>query len=209
MAPLKGVDASTDYHESGIIGEKMRELISSDQIQKRVTELAEEINEDFAPVELLVMVIILRGGSFFGTDLAKKLRMPVRLDYVRVTSYAGKESTGVVSLVSDIKTDVRGRPVLVVDDIVDTGFTMEWILRYLELKQPGVTRVAALLDKPARREFDVHIDYLGFTVPNVFVAGYGLDGLEDTMANIPRIVAVEETDQDVTIPPRRARLPVL
>lgn len=195
--------------EHGQQGRDMRELISSHQIQQRVAELAEEINEDFAPVDLLVMVIILRGGSFFGTDLAKRLSMPVRLDYVRVTSYAGTESTGVVSLVSDIKTDVRGRPVLVVDDIVDTGFTMEWILRYLELKQPGVTRVAALLDKPARREFDVHIDYLGFTVPNVFVAGYGLDGLEDTMANIPRIVAVEETDQDVTIPPRRARLPIL
>lgn len=187
----------------------MRELISEEQVQSRVAELAAEINEDFREVDLLFMVIILRGGSFFGTDLAKRLRMPVRLDYVRVTTYSGTQSTGVVSLVSDIKTDIRGKPVLVVDDIVDTGFTMEWILRYLELKQPGVVRVAALLDKPARREFDVHIDYLGFTVPNVFVAGYGLDGLDDTMANIPRIVAVEETEEEVTIPPRRARLPVL
>lgn len=187
----------------------VRELIPEEQIQRRVAELAEEINEDFKEVDLLFMVVILRGGCFFGTDLAKRLRMPVRLDYVRVTTYSGTHSTGVVSLVSDIKTDIRGKPVLVVDDIVDTGFTMEWILRYLELKQPGVLRVAALLDKPARREFDVHIDYLGFTVPNVFVAGYGLDGLDDTMANIPRIVAVEDTDEEVSIPPRRARLPVL
>jgi hypoxanthine phosphoribosyltransferase len=187
----------------------VKDLISADQVQARVAELAEEINADFAEVDLLYLVIILRGGCFFGVDLAKRLRMPVRLDYVRVTTYSGTQSTGVVSLVSDIMTDVRGKPVLVVDDIVDTGFTMEWILRYLELKHAGVLRVAALLDKPARREFDVHIDYLGFTVPNVFVAGYGLDGLDDTMANLPKIIAVEDTDEEAAIPPRRARLPVL
>lgn len=187
----------------------MRDLIAAEQIQQRVAEIADEINEDFADVDLLLLIIILRGGSFFGTDLAKRLRMPVRLDYIRVTTYSGTESTGVVSLVSDVKTDLRGRPVLVIDDIVDTGFTMQWILNYLELKKPGVVRVAALLDKPARREFDVHIDYLGFVVPNVFVAGYGLDGLDDTMANLPRVVAVEDTDDEVRIPPRRARLPIL
>jgi hypoxanthine phosphoribosyltransferase len=186
----------------------MRDLISADRIQSRVEELADEINQDFEGVELLYMIVILRGGCFFGTDLAKRLNMPVRLDYIRVTTYSGTQSTGVVSLVSDIKTDVRDRPVLVVDDIVDTGFTMQWILRYLELKRPGVVRVAALLDKPARREFDVHIDYVGFTVPNVFVAGYGLDGLDDTMANLPRVVAVHDTDEEVTIPPRRTHLPV-
>ena len=185
----------------------MKDLISAGQVQERVAQLADEINEDFGHVDLLFMIVILRGGCFFGTDLAKRLRMPVRLDYIRVTTYSGTESTGVVSLVSDIKTDVRGRHVLVVDDIVDTGFTMQWILSYLELKRPGLVRVAALLDKPARREFDVKIDYLGFTVPNVFVAGYGLDGLDDTMANLPRIVSVEETQEEVTVPPRRARLP--
>jgi hypoxanthine phosphoribosyltransferase len=186
----------------------VRELVSAERIQQRVDEMAEEINGDFAGVDLLLMIIILRGGSFFGTDLAKRLRMPVRLDYIRVTSYSGDKSSGVVSLVSDVKTDIRGRPVLLVDDIVDTGFTMEWILKYLELKKPGLVRVAALLDKPARREFDVHIDYVGFMVPNVFVAGYGLDGLDDTMANLPRVVAVEPTDEAVSVPPRRARLPL-
>jgi hypoxanthine phosphoribosyltransferase len=172
-------------------------------VQSRIEELADEINQDFGEVDLLFMIVILRGGCFFGTDLAKRLRMPVRLDYIRVTTYSGTRSTGVVSLVSDIKADIRGQPVLVVDDIVDTGFTMEWILRYLELKRPGVVRVAALLDKPERREYDVPIDYLGFRVPNVFVAGYGLDGLDDTMANIPRIVAVEDTDEDVVVPTGR------
>ncbi len=186
----------------------MRELISEKQIQQRVAELAEEINADFHQVELLYLIVILRGGAFFGVDLAKRLRMPVRLDYVRVTTYSGTKSTGVVSMVSDIMTDIRDKPVLVLDDIIDSGFTMEWILRYLQLKQPGLVRVAALLDKPARREFDVHIDYLGFIVPNVFVAGYGLDGLDDTMANIPRVIAVEKTDEEVTIPPRRTRLPM-
>ena len=187
----------------------MRDLISAEQIQARVDELAEEINADFQDVDLLFMIVILRGGCFFGTDLAKRLHMPVRLDYIRVTTYSGSESTGVVSMISDIKTDIRGKRILVVDDIVDSGFTMQWILRYLELKHPSVVRVAALLDKPTRREFDVHIDYVGFTVPNVFVAGYGLDGLDDTMANLPRVVAVHDTDEKVTVPPRRARLPVL
>lgn len=187
----------------------MKELISEDQIQDRIVSLSDEINEDFQDVDLLFMIVVLRGGCFFAIDLAKRLKMPVRLDYVRVTTYSGSQSSGVVSLVSDIKTDVRGRPVLVVDDIIDTGFTMQWILQYLKLKQPGATRVAALLDKPARREFDVPIHYLGFTVPNVFVAGYGLDGLDDTMANIPRILAVHDTDEEVSIPPRRAHLPAL
>jgi hypoxanthine phosphoribosyltransferase len=198
------------YDEAGFTqgGATVRELISAGRIQRRLDELAEEINEDFGGVDLLIMIIILRGGSFFGTDLAKRLSMPVRLDYIRVTSYSGDQSTGVVSMVSDVKTDIRGKPILVVDDIVDTGFTMQWILRYLDLKHPGSVRVAALLDKPARREFDVDIDYLGFTVPNVFVAGYGLDGLDDTMANIPRVVAVEDTDKEVSVPPRRARLPI-
>jgi hypoxanthine phosphoribosyltransferase len=97
----------------------------------------------------------------------------------------------------------------VIDDIIDTGFTMQWILQYLELKKPGVVRVAALLDKPARREFDVPIDYVGFVVPNVFVAGYGLDGLDDTMANLPQVIAIEDTDERVRVPARRARLPML
>jgi hypoxanthine phosphoribosyltransferase len=187
----------------------VRELISAERIERRVQELADEINEDFAGVELLYLIVILRGGCFFGIDLAKKLTMPCRLDYIRVTTYSGTQSTGVVSMVSDIMTDIRGKPVLVLDDIIDTGFTMEWILRYLELKHPGVVRVAALLDKPARREYELHIDYVGFTVPNVFVAGYGLDGLDDTMANIPRVVAVEPTDEEVSIPPRTARIPTI
>ena len=187
----------------------MQDLISEEVLQRRIEEIAEEINSDFSDVDLLNLVIVLRGGCFFGTDLAKRLRMPCRLDYIRVTSYSGDRSTGVVSLMSDIRTDIRDQPVLVVDDIVDTGFTMAWILRYLELKSPGLVRVAALLDKPSRREFDVPIDYLGFVVPNVFVAGYGLDGLDDRMANIPRIIAVEDTEEEVRVPPRRARLPVI
>jgi len=185
----------------------MQELISESAIQRRIDDLAREINRDYADVDLLYLVIILRGGCFFGTDLAKRLRMPVRLDYIRVTSYSGDMSSGVVSLVSDIKTDVRGRPVLVIDDIVDTGFTMGWILQYLSLKRPGSVRVAALLDKPSRREYDVPLHYVGFVVPNVFVAGYGLDGLDDTMANIPRVVALGEFEGEVRVPTRQESLP--
>lgn len=187
----------------------MKDLISEEALQRRVEDVAAEINADFSDVDLLNLVVVLRGGCFFGTDLAKRLRMPCRLDYIRVTSYSGDKSTGVVSLMSDIRTDIRDQPVLVVDDIIDTGFTMAWILRYLDLKSPGSVHVATLLDKPARREFEVPIHYVGFIVPNVFVAGYGLDGLDDRMANVPRIVAVEPTDEEARIPPTRERLPSL
>lgn len=169
----------------------MRVLIEQDRLQQRITEIADEINRDFDGVELLYLIIVLRGGCFFGVDLAKRLSMPCRLDYIRVTSYTGTKSSGVMSLVSDIKTDIRHRPVIVVEDIVDTGFTMKFVLSYLALHQPGDLRVAALLDKPSRREHDVPIHYRGFEVPDVFVAGYGLDGLDDTMANLPQIIAVQ------------------
>lgn len=185
----------------------MRELISQQQLEARLDDLAEQINADYAGVDLLNLVIVLRGGCFFGIDLAKRLRMPCRLDYIRVTSYTGTESSGAVSLISDIKTDIRKQPVLVIDDIVDTGFTMAWVLRYLDLKGPGSVRVATLLDKPSRRLHDVPIDYTAFIVPNVFVAGYGLDGLDDTMANIPRIVAVQGDDGEVEIPATATPLP--
>jgi hypoxanthine phosphoribosyltransferase len=169
----------------------MRTLIDADALQKRIGELAGDINRDYSDVELLYLIVVLRGGCFFAVDLAKRLQMPCRLDYIRVTSYSGTQSTGVMSLVSDIKTDIRQRPVIVVEDIVDTGFTMKFVLSYLSLHEPGQIKVAALLDKPSRRKHAVPIDYLGFEVPDVFVAGYGLDGLNDTMANLPHILALD------------------
>lgn len=169
----------------------MRTLIEPDVLQARIRAIADQINHDFSEVDLLYLVVVLRGGCFFAVDLAKSLRMPCRLDYIRVTSYSGTESTGVMSMVSDIKTNIRGQPVIVVEDIVDTGFTMKFVLSYLALHDPGAIKVAALLDKPSRRVHAVPIDYLGFEVPDVFVAGYGLDGLDDTMANLPRIVALD------------------
>lgn len=170
----------------------MRTLIEDAELQGRIREIASQINHDCDGVDLLYLIVILRGGCFFAVDLAKQLTMPCRLDYIRVTSYSGTQSSGVMSLVSDIKTDIRGKPVIVVEDIVDTGFTMKFVLSYLALHRPGTLRVAALLDKPSRRAHEVPIDYLGFEIPDVFVAGYGLDGLDDTMANLPRIIALDE-----------------
>jgi hypoxanthine phosphoribosyltransferase len=166
-------------------------LIDTPELLARVTQIAEEINRDYAGESLLYLIVILRGGCFFAVDLAKQLTMPCRLDYIRVTSYSGSQSTGVMSMVSDIKTDIRGKPVIVVEDIVDTGLTMRFVLSYLALREPRSIKVAALLDKPSRREHPVQIDYLGFEVPDIFVAGYGLDGVDDTMANLPRIVSSE------------------
>jgi hypoxanthine phosphoribosyltransferase len=115
----------------------MRTIIDTEALQSRIAELAAEINTDYGDVELLYLIVVLRGGCFFAVDLAKRLQMPCRLDYIRVTSYSGTQSSGVMSLVSDIKTDIRRRPVIVVEDIVDTGFTMKFVLNYLSLHEPG------------------------------------------------------------------------
>jgi hypoxanthine phosphoribosyltransferase len=151
-------------------------LLSETQIASRVAELGRQISIDYAGREL-TLVSVLKGSLPFMADLMRAIEIPVRIDLMEVSSYGGltTESSGLVRILKDLSTSIDGRDVLLVEDIIDTGLTLNYQLRYLRGKNPRSLRICALLDKPARRLVDIGIDYVGFTIPDQFVVGYGLD----------------------------------
>lgn len=150
-------------------------LLTEEQIQQRVRELAEQISADYQGKDLL-LVCVLKGGILFLTDLMRQLDIPHAIDFMAISSYgAGTESSGVVRILMDLNTSIEGKNVLIVEDIVDTGYTLDYILRNLSTRRPASLKVCALLNKPSRRQVDVPIHYVGFDIPNKFVIGYGLD----------------------------------
>jgi hypoxanthine phosphoribosyltransferase len=158
--------------------ESVRTLIPWERIQRRVAEMAQEIRRDF-PLEPLHLVAVLKGSIFFLTDLAREISGDVSLDFIAVSSYgSGTHTSGQVKLTRDLDSSIEGRTVIVVEDILDTGMTLQYLLRVFEQRKPRRIRVAVLLDKPERRIAKVHADYVGFTIPNEFVVGYGLDYAE-------------------------------
>ncbi len=166
-------------------------LIDADALQARVKELGAQISADYATEDLL-LICILRGGVPFMVDLSRSITTPHMMDFMAVSSYgAGKrESTGSARVTLDLQTDIRGRNVVLVEDIVDSGHTIASVLQMLETRQPKTLKVCALLDKPERREAHVPVDYLGFTIPNKFVFGYGLD-LDEYYRNLPFVGVVD------------------
>jgi hypoxanthine phosphoribosyltransferase len=158
--------------------EKVRILISRVRLQKRIKEMAREIRKDF-PGEPLHLVGVLKGAVFFLTDLGKQISGDVSFDFIAVSSYGMQTHTsGQVRLTRDLDASIEGRTVIVVEDILDTGMTLQYLLRIFEQRKPKRLRVAVLLDKPERRLAAVRADYVGFTIPNEFVVGYGLDYAE-------------------------------
>jgi len=150
-------------------------LIAAGRIQRRIRTLAKEIRKDF-PGERLHLVSVLKGGVFFLTDLARSIPGEVSFDFIAVASYGqNTHSSGQVRLTRDLDSSVEGRTVIVVEDILDTGMTLQYLLRLFQQRKPKHLRVAVLLDKPERRLAEVRADYVGFTIPNEFVVGYGLD----------------------------------
>jgi hypoxanthine phosphoribosyltransferase len=158
--------------------ESVRTLIPKTRVQKRIKELARQIRRDF-PNDSLHLVGVLKGAIFFLADLARELRGNVSFDFIAVSSY-GKhtDSSGQVRLTKDLDVSIEGRTVLLVEDILDTGLTLQYLLRIFQQRRPRHLRIAVLLDKPERRVAAVHADYVGFTIPNEFVVGYGLDYAE-------------------------------
>jgi hypoxanthine phosphoribosyltransferase len=152
-------------------------MLSSERISKRVRQLGHEISEVYANIETpLVLVAILKGATVFAADLLRSLSIPAELEFVRAASYgAGTTSKGRVKIAHMVEGSLAGRHVLLVEDIVDSGRTIDTILRRFRKLKPASLRVAALLDRPARREIDVAIDFTGFIIPDRFVIGYGLD----------------------------------
>lgn len=167
-------------------GESVRILISGGRIQKRIQALAKQIRKDF-PGEPLHLVSVLKGGVFFLTDLARSISGEVSFDFIAVSSYGqNTRSSGQVRLTRDLDSSIEGKTVIVVEDILDTGMTLQYLLRLFQQRKPKHLRVAVLLDKPERRITAVHADYVGFTIPNEFVVGYGLD-YSERYRNLPYV----------------------
>jgi hypoxanthine phosphoribosyltransferase len=166
--------------------ERVRVLITGGRIQRRIHALAREIRRDF-PGEPLHLVSVLKGGVFFLTDLARNIPGEVSFDFIAVSSYGQKtHSSGQVRLTRDLDSSIEGKTVIVVEDILDTGMTLQYLLKLFEQRKPKHLRVAVLLDKPERRIAAVRADYVGFSIPNEFVVGYGLDYAE-RYRNLPYV----------------------
>jgi len=151
-----------------------RVLITEEQVKRRVKELGEEISRDYKGRDL-VIVAVLRGAIVFLCDLIREISIPITLDFLSISSYSGQTQTGVVRILKDLDESIENRHVILVEDIIDTGLTLNYILKTLRARRPADIRVCALLDKKARRIVDVQIDYVGFEIPDEFVVGYGMD----------------------------------
>ena len=150
-------------------------LVTDEQIKERTAQLARQIDEDYRGKDL-VLVCVLKGGVLFLADLMRQLTIPHAIDFMATSSYGSStESSGVVRILKDLDSPIEGRHVLIVEDIIDTGLTLNYLLRILEERKPASLRVCTLLNKPSRRKVEVPIDYIGFDIPNAFVVGYGLD----------------------------------
>jgi len=161
-------------------------LIDEERLRTRVAELGEEISADYAGKELL-LIGVLKGAVFFMADLMRHLDVPCEVDFMAISSYGDStDSSGVVRILKDLDINIDGRDVLVVEDIIDSGLTLSYLIRTLEAREPASLEVCALLTKPARREIHVPVRYVGFEIPNRFVIGYGLDFAE-RYRNLPYV----------------------
>lgn len=159
---------------------KLSILLSEQQIQDRIREIAAQIDKDYAGSGPLYMVCVLKGALLFYADLARAIQHPVRMDFIGTSSYGkGKTTSGEVRLTKDLDTTVEGFDVLIVEDILDSGVTLTYLIHVLQQRRPRSIRIATLLDKPERRLRPVAVDYVGFQIPDEFVVGYGLDYAED------------------------------
>jgi hypoxanthine phosphoribosyltransferase len=179
-------------------------LFGREDIRRRIEELGRDITGDYegrAPV----LISVLKGGSVFLADLMRRVLLPIAIDYMSISRYGGAaESMGRVRIVKDLEVDVGGRDVLIVEDIVDTGLTLSYLITVLESRQPASVEVCALLDKSVRRITPLPIRYVGFDCPDVFVVGYGLD-FQERYRNLPDILAVQDlsalsADPDLLVP---------
>lgn len=174
------------------MAEKIRVLLSEEEVDQRIREVADAINRDYAGRELH-LICILKGGVFFTCELAKRLTMPVSLDFMSVSSYGGgTESSGIVKIVKDLDESLEGKNVLIVEDIIDSGRTLSYLIDILMQRGPRQIELCTLLDKPERRvKKQVQVKYTCFTIPDEFVVGYGLD-YDQKYRNLPYIGVVEQ-----------------
>ena len=174
-----------------VLQPQLKILINRDKIAEAVARLAGEIKRDYQGKQPL-LIGILKGSFVFMADLIRRLDLPLEVEFIKLSSYgSARESSGKVRVVQGLQTRITGRDVLVVEDIVDTGITISFLLDYLRKKKPASLKLCALTDKPSRRKVPVSIDYLGFTVPDKFIVGYGID-CDEKFRNLPHIYALED-----------------
>ena len=171
------------------IKDKIKVLYTMDELQKRIKELGEEISKDYEGKEI-VIVSVLKGAIFYTVDLVKNITTDVVIDFMKVSSYEGTESTGVITIKQDLGIDIEGKHVLIVEDIIDTGRTLRVLREELLKRKPVSLKITTLMDKKERREVELDADYVGFTIPNKFVVGYGFD-IDDRYRNIPYVGYIE------------------
>src|SRR6201990_1074158 len=173
--------------DAGDLGTDLKEvLISEERVHQRVTELAAQIDADYADRDLL-LVGVLKGAIMIMADLARAMHLPIQMDWMAVSSYgSGTQSSGVVRILKDLDTDISGRDVLIVEDIIDSGLTLSWLVSNLQSRDPASVAVCTMLRKPAAAQLDVKVAYTGFEIPDEFVVGYGLDYAEK-YRNLPFI----------------------
>ena len=172
------------------MAETIRELVSEEEVEKRVCELCRQISEDYAGRQVH-LICVLKGGVFFMCELAKRITVPVSMDFMSVSSYGdGTASSGVVKIAKDLDESLEGKDVLIVEDIIDSGRTLSYLIQILEKRGPKSLKLCTLLDKPERRVKPVTVDYVGFNIPDEFVVGYGLDYAQK-YRNLPYIGVVE------------------
>ena len=173
------------------MAEHIRVLLTEEEVDKRIQEIGEQISKDYAGKQVH-LVCVLKGGSFFMCELAKRITVPVSLDFMSVSSYGSDtKSSGVVKIVKDLDQPLDGKDVLIVEDIVDSGRTLSYLMEILRKRNPRSLHLCTLLDKPERRVTDVKVDYTGFNIPDEFVVGYGLD-YDQKYRNLPYIGVVEQ-----------------
>ncbi len=172
------------------MAETIKVMISEEEINKRVQDMADQMNKDYEGRQIH-LVGILKGSVFFMCELAKRLTVPVSMDFMSVSSYGdGTESSGIIKISKDLDESLEGKDVLVVEDIIDSGRTLAYLLEMLSSRLPSTMKLCTLLDKPERRVKDVDVDYVGFEIPDEFVVGYGLD-FAQKYRNLPYIGVVE------------------
>lgn len=172
------------------MAETTRELVSEQEVEARVCELGRQISEDYAGRQVH-LICVLKGGVFFMCELAKRITVPVSMDFMSVSSYGdGTSSSGVVKIAKDLDESLEGKDVLIVEDIIDSGRTLSYLIQILEKRKPRSLKLCTLLDKPERRVKPVTVDYVGFNIPDEFVVGYGLDYAQK-YRNLPYIGVVE------------------
>lgn len=172
------------------MAEQIKVLLSEEEVDERIKAIGEQISKDYQGKEVH-LICVLKGGSFFMCELAKRITVPVSFDFMSVSSYGSDtKSSGVVRIVKDLDEPIQGKDVIVVEDIVDSGRTLNYLLEMLRDRKPNSLRLCTLLDKPDRRVVDVPVDYTGFQIPDEFVVGYGLD-YDQKYRNLPYIGIVE------------------